>query len=171
MIDPISALEEVVRRAVKQSLGEDDVDPQVRRSERADLQADLAMGLARRLKKAPRVIAEQLAQALVPDELVEKVEIAGPGFLNITLRTAWLADAATRALADERLGVPLAPQPERVSSQKSTSLAFFQPWRLPVQKRCTSLNEPTAIFSRPLSACRRSLPCSVAVAGCCGCAD
>ena len=39
------------------------IDPMVRRSERADLQADLAMGLARTLKRAPRQVAEAVGKA------------------------------------------------------------------------------------------------------------
>ncbi len=116
MFDPIEALGAVVRRAVVDALGPEfaDVDPQVRRSERADLQIDVALGLAKRAGKPPRVIAETIKERIAQADLVERIEIAGPGFLNVTLRAAWLADAATRLAADKRLGVALAPKPERV---------------------------------------------------------
>jgi arginyl-tRNA synthetase len=116
MIDPIEALGAVVRRALVDALGPDfaDVDPQVRRSDRADLQIDVALGLAKRAKKPPRAIAEAIRDRIVAPELVERIEIAGPGFLNVTLSAAWLADAASRVAADDRLGVPLAARPERV---------------------------------------------------------
>lgn len=114
--DPQIALEHVVRRAAQEVLGADepDLDPQVHRSDRADFQADLAMRLARRLKKPPRAVAESLVAAISAPELVERVEIAGPGFINFTLRPEWLSRAARAMRADERLAVPRAEAPERV---------------------------------------------------------
>ncbi len=116
--DPVFALETVVRKAVVAALGDDyaDVDPAVRRSDRADFQADLALGLARRTKKAPRAVAEAILAKIEVEgsELLEKVEIAGPGFLNVTLRADWLANAATTSLADPRLGVPVAEKKDTV---------------------------------------------------------
>lgn len=115
-LDPVVALAAVVRHAVTEALGAElaDVEPAVRRSDRADLQADLALGLAKRAKKPPRAIAEAIAAKIPLGELVEKVEVAGPGFLNFTLRAEWLADAAARAWADERLGVATAERPETI---------------------------------------------------------
>jgi arginyl-tRNA synthetase len=115
-LDPALALAAVVRQATLDALGVEfaDVDPAVRRSDRADFQADLAMGLARRAKKAPKQIAEAIAAKIAPGDLVEKVEVAGPGFLNLTLRAEWLATAAADALADARLGVPVADAPETI---------------------------------------------------------
>lgn len=116
MIDPSLALAAVVRKATIDALGADfaDVDPAVRRSDRADFQADLAMGLARRAKMAPRPIAEAIVAKIEHGDLVEKVEVAGPGFLNFTLRGSWLAAAATAALADERSGATRSEAPETI---------------------------------------------------------
>lgn len=116
MIDPSLALAAVVRKATIDALGADfaDVDPAVRRSDRADFQADLAMGLARRAKMAPRPIAEAIVAKIEHGDLVEKVEVAGPGFLNFTLRASWLAEAATAALADERSGATRSEAPETI---------------------------------------------------------
>jgi len=110
--DPVSKLGALVRTAVRGAFGEGyaDVDPAVRPSEHADLQADVALGLARRLKKAPRAVAQELAGALstaAPD-FVAAIDIAGAGFLNVTVRTSWLAEACSSLLADERARVPLA---------------------------------------------------------------
>lgn len=115
-VDPIEAVSALVRAAAVAALGEDfaAVDPQVRRSDRADLQADLAMRLARTVKRPPRAIADQLAAALPANDVIERIEVANPGFLNITLRADWLARAAQAAAASDRLGVPLAEAPERV---------------------------------------------------------
>lgn len=113
MTDPIAALEALVRTAARE-ITEEAVDPLVRRSDRADFQADLALGLARKLKKPPREVAELLKAKLPENDLIEKVEIAGPGFLNITVTAAWLANAANQASGDARLGVPLSAKPEKV---------------------------------------------------------
>src|SRR5262249_17367195 len=105
-----------VTRAVVEALGNDyaDTDPQVRRSDRADLQADLAMRLARVAKRPPKAIADAIAAALPPNDVIERVEVASPGFLNVSLRKEWLASRAAAALASERLAVPMAVSPERV---------------------------------------------------------
>ncbi|MBG0791204.1 MAG: arginine--tRNA ligase [Desulfovibrionaceae bacterium] len=50
-----------------------------------DMSANAAMMLAKEAKKAPRTIAEDIKEALSSDPLIEKIDIAGPGFLNFTL--------------------------------------------------------------------------------------
>jgi len=74
----------------------------IRRSERADFQADLALVLARRLRQAPPAIAQRIADGLPADDVIARVEAAG-GYLNITLQSTWLDEAAMRALASNRL--------------------------------------------------------------------
>lgn len=75
-------------------------------AEFGDYQCNHAMGLAKTLKKAPRQLAETVVKSAPSHEAVEKLDIAGPGFLNITLKTTWLAQVASLAGRDERLGVP-----------------------------------------------------------------
>ena len=53
-----------------------------------DFAANVAMQLARELKKNPREIAQQLVNELPPSAWVEKVDIAGAGFINFTLKAA-----------------------------------------------------------------------------------
>jgi arginyl-tRNA synthetase len=114
-VDPIDAVSALVREAVVSALGTDfDADPQVRRSDHADLQADLAMRLARRAKRAPRAIAEAIVAALPANDVIERIEVANPGFLNIWLRNEWLATAASAANASDRLAVPRSETPERI---------------------------------------------------------
>src|SRR6187399_686184 len=73
------------------------------------------MSLAKRLDiKPPRQVAQALVDALQSDDICEKLEIAGPGFINITLKNTYLDRLLTAMAADERLGVPLVPQPETV---------------------------------------------------------
>ena len=53
------------------------------RPEFGDFATNIAMQLAGKLSKNPREIAEELAKELSKNEIFEKVEIAGPGFLNL----------------------------------------------------------------------------------------
>lgn len=119
-VDPIEALRPLFADALARAFGPEHAttDPLVRRSDRADLQANVAMSLAKKLGKPPRAVAEALSSALAAspgfEGLLTRVEIAGPGFLNLTLTDSLLARSLSLALSDDRLGVPLSPRPERV---------------------------------------------------------
>ena len=56
-----------------------------RDSQHGDFACNLAMTLAKQLKQRPRDIAEKIVAALPPADFVAKVEIAGAGFINVTL--------------------------------------------------------------------------------------
>ena len=109
-IDPLVPLRERVVRALRAALGDDagDADPALHRSQHAHYQADAALALAKRLKRNPREVAGAVAAQLPADEVIAAVEVSGPGFLNITLRPAFLAGllGRMRADAEDRLGVP-----------------------------------------------------------------
>ncbi len=79
--------------------------PTVRRSDRADFQADGALPLAKRLGRKPRDVADEVLAAVDLDDLVATVEVAGPGFLNLTLSDAAVTDLLRRAAADPRLDI------------------------------------------------------------------
>ncbi|HCU2192203.1 TPA: arginine--tRNA ligase, partial [Klebsiella variicola] len=70
-----------------------------------DYQANGVMAVAKKLGMAPRQLAEQVLSHLDLNGIANKVEIAGPGFINIFLDPAFLADNVNRALQSERLGV------------------------------------------------------------------
>jgi len=93
------------------------VDPTVRRSQRADFQANGALALAKRLGRNPREVAGEIVAAAEAGglrELVADVEIAGPGFLNLTLSDAALGELAASLVGDERLGVAPSDEPDVV---------------------------------------------------------
>lgn len=69
-----------------------------------DYQANGAMGAAKVMKSNPRELAQNILNHLDLGEIVEKTEIAGPGFINIHLSEEWLAQQTQRVLNDERLG-------------------------------------------------------------------
>ncbi|MFC5912748.1 arginine--tRNA ligase [Streptomyces pulveraceus] len=83
-------------------------DPLLRRSDRADFQANGILALAKRLKGNPRELASQVTAALPAGGLIKEIEVSGPGFLNVTLADrAIIETLAARAADDEgRLGVP-----------------------------------------------------------------
>ena len=70
-----------------------------------DLSSNLAMVLAKPARLNPRQLATALIAALPASDLVARVELAGPGFINFFLNTDWLAVRLAQALADPRLGV------------------------------------------------------------------
>ena len=82
------------------------VDPVVRTSDRADAQANGVLPLAKQLGRNPREVAADVvaaAEAALDD--VATVEVAGPGFLNVTVTEAFLASLAGEMAADSRLGI------------------------------------------------------------------
>lgn len=84
------------------------------RPEFGDYQGNGVMGAAKRMGLKPRQLAEQVVAALDLGDIAEKVEIAGPGFINITLKNEWLASHLGQLLAGERLGVAQAAAPQTV---------------------------------------------------------
>ncbi|EAA2982921.1 arginine--tRNA ligase [Salmonella enterica subsp. diarizonae] len=85
-----------------------DCEPQVRQSAKVqfgDYQANGMMAVAKKLGMAPRQLAEQVLTHLDLSGIASKVEIAGPGFINIFLEPAFLAEQVQQALTSDRLGV------------------------------------------------------------------
>lgn len=79
-----------------------------------DFQINAAMSLAKKLKTAPRQVAQQLVDALSIADVAESTEIAGPGFINLRLRDQWICEQASAMLASETLGITPTSSPARV---------------------------------------------------------
>src|SRR3989304_300036 len=60
-----------------------------RETDPGDYATNLAMLMARAMKQSPRKVAEAIRDHLPPIEAVERVEVAGPGFLNVFFTPAW----------------------------------------------------------------------------------
>ncbi|MEU6085098.1 arginine--tRNA ligase [Streptomyces sp. NPDC047108] len=86
-------------------------DPLLRRSDRADFQANGVLGLAKKLKGNPRELAGKVVDGLPSDDVLAEVEVSGPGFLNITVTDAAIVSTLAARAADDRLGVPYAEHP------------------------------------------------------------
>lgn len=109
-------LSEKVSQAMIAAGAPADCEAQVRQSARVqfgDYQANGVMAVAKKLGMAPRQLAEQVVSHLSLDGIASKIEIAGPGFINIFLDPAFLAEGVNQALKSDRLGVAK-PQPQTV---------------------------------------------------------
>ncbi len=90
----LQLLTERFQQAMQQAGLPAELKPHVALSRNAgfgDFQANGAMAAAKQLGEKPRDIAVKIEQALQIEDLAEKVEIAGPGFINVYLKAEWLA--------------------------------------------------------------------------------
>ncbi|MFI1701737.1 arginine--tRNA ligase [Streptomyces bobili] len=89
-------------------------DPLLRRSDRADYQANGILALAKKAKANPRELATQVVAQVVTGDLIKDIEVSGPGFLNVTITDKAIVENLGARYADaDRLGVPLADAPGR----------------------------------------------------------
>ncbi|MDX2291979.1 MULTISPECIES: arginine--tRNA ligase [Streptomyces] len=82
-------------------------DPLLRRSDRADFQANGILALAKQLKGNPRELATKVVESIPANDVLKEIEVSGPGFLNITVSDAAIVETLAARAADARLGVPL----------------------------------------------------------------
>nr|WP_063571303.1 arginine--tRNA ligase [Luteibacter rhizovicinus] len=76
------------------------------RSDFGDFQCNAALSLAREQGRPPRAIAEDIAGLLRQEAMFSAVEVAGPGFVNLTLAAPFLAASARATIAHAGLGIP-----------------------------------------------------------------
>ena len=87
-----------------------------------DYQANGVMALAKKIKTAPRELAEEVVKNLDVDDICEPPEIAGPGFINLRLKSDFVADRLLEVNKDhKRLGI------EKVSKPKTIVVDFSGP--------------------------------------------
>ncbi|WP_093799674.1 arginine--tRNA ligase [Streptomyces sp. Wb2n-11] len=87
-------------------------DPLLRRSDRADFQANGILALAKKAKANPRELATRVVAGLpAGSDLIKEIEVSGPGFLNITVADRAIVETLAARAADDRLGVPTAEKP------------------------------------------------------------
>jgi arginyl-tRNA synthetase len=78
-------------------------------------QCNTAMKLTKWLKQPPRKIAEQIVAALDrQDEMIAQLEIAGPGFINVTLHPVFLSQEVDILLRSPHLGIDMPDHPQRI---------------------------------------------------------
>ncbi|PPS39791.1 arginine--tRNA ligase [Chroococcidiopsis sp. TS-821] len=79
-----------------------------------DYQSNVALSLSKQLKQPARAIAEQIVNNLDVADICEPPSVAGPGFINLLLKTEYLETQLSSIQTDSRLGVALAKTPKRV---------------------------------------------------------
>jgi arginyl-tRNA synthetase len=84
------------------------------RPDLADFQSNGALAAAKAAGRNPREIAAEIVERLKGDPSLASIEIAGPGFINMRLTGAALAQRAQAIALDDRSGAPLVDQPRRV---------------------------------------------------------
>ncbi|MET9377999.1 arginine--tRNA ligase [Streptomyces sp. NPDC002992] len=96
-------------------------DPLLRRSDRADFQANGILALAKQLKGNPRELATKVVDGIPANDVLKEIEVSGPGFLNITVTDEAIIRTLAARAADDRLGVPFA------ESAGTTVVDYAQP--------------------------------------------
>jgi arginyl-tRNA synthetase len=86
-----------------------------------DYQSNVALSLAKQLGQVPRAIAEQIVAQLDVNDICEVPTVAGPGFINLTLKPAYLEAQLSEIQADRRLGVA------EVKARKRVVVDFSSP--------------------------------------------
>ncbi len=116
MADPVLTLSRAFAEAITAAFGAEHAatDPAIRRSTHADYQANAAMALAKRVGKPPRVVAAAILVYLRLEDVCAKVEIAGPGFFNLTLKNESLERELTETAASASFGLVPSAAPETV---------------------------------------------------------
>jgi arginyl-tRNA synthetase len=79
-----------------------------------DYQSNVALPLAKKLGQQPRAIAQQIVDRLKVNELCEAPEIAGPGFINLTIKPTYLETQLKVIESDPRLGIETVKHPQNV---------------------------------------------------------
>ena len=110
MADPLVSVASLLAPAFERVAGRAGVDPVVRPSDRAHAQANGALALAKELARAPRDVATDIVAAADLGE-VAALEVAGPGFINVTFTPAYVAAQLAVITSDRHLGVQAAAVP------------------------------------------------------------
>ena len=105
MSDPIATITTLLEPVFAELNGGDPADPTVRASDRADAQINGALALAKKLGSNPGEIAQRVVDSGVLDGVASELEIAGPGFVNVSFSSEFLAAALGVVAVDDRLGV------------------------------------------------------------------
>ncbi|MDG6228018.1 arginine--tRNA ligase [Glaesserella parasuis] len=103
-------LSEKIKQAMIVAGAEQNVEPLVRQSGKVqfgDYQANGIMGAAKKLGLNPREFAQKVVDNVDLNGIAEKLEIAGPGFINIFLAPTWLAQQTENAFSGDKLGINL----------------------------------------------------------------
>ncbi|PHV62198.1 arginine--tRNA ligase [Cyanobacterium aponinum] len=122
----IEKLRNIFTTALVNAFGEEfaNIDPLVVPASNpkfGDYQCNIALPLAKSLQQKPRAIAENIVNHAQTQDFCLPLEIAGPGFINITIKPEYIAEKIKLNQQDERLGV------EKVSEKQKVIVDFSSP--------------------------------------------
>ena len=103
-----SILSEKIKQAMLAAGADSQCEALVRQSGKVqfgDYQANGIMPAAKKLGLNPREFAQKVLEKAALQDIAEKTEIAGPGFINIFLKNTWLAENINNAVKDPKLGI------------------------------------------------------------------
>jgi arginyl-tRNA synthetase len=106
MSDPIATITALLDPVFADLNGGAPADPTVRPSDHADLQINGALPLAKQLGANPRDLAQRVLDSGALRDVASEVEVAGPGFINVTLAPEFIGGQIAGIAGDGRLGVP-----------------------------------------------------------------
>lgn len=112
-------------QAIIQTFGKEygDTDPIIQATQAnhfGDFQANFALSLSKKMGKNPKEVAEAVLANLKDQPALAAIEVSGPGFLNFKLADSFLERALDDLVADDRLGIPLTSQPQRIIVEYSS---------------------------------------------------
>ncbi|MFZ7234887.1 arginine--tRNA ligase [Avibacterium avium] len=121
-----SILSDKIKHAMIQAGADEQCEALVRQSNKpqfGDYQANGIMAAAKKLGLNPREFAQKVLEHLDLSPIADKIEIAGPGFINIFLSPSWLADNVQTALKDDHLGIHADKKETIVADYSSPNVA------------------------------------------------
>jgi arginyl-tRNA synthetase len=105
MSDPLATITNLLAPVFAELNDGEPADPTVRPSDRADAQINGALPLAKQLGTNPRELAQRLLDSGALDGVATELEVAGPGFVNVTFAPEFLAAHLAEVADDDRLGI------------------------------------------------------------------
>ncbi|MBN1787239.1 MAG: arginine--tRNA ligase [Sedimentisphaerales bacterium] len=113
----IDTISQSISAAIEKATGQKDASAMVTPATDAkfgDYQSNAAMGLAKQLKTNPRQLAEKIIAELEIDDICQEPEIAGAGFINLRLKSDFVAESLLKIKADKKLGIEKVKKPRTV---------------------------------------------------------
>ena len=96
--------------------------PEITSSDFGHYQCNTALKLAKLLKQNPRALAQTIIDKFDMND-IEEIEVAGPGFINITLKKAYLSAELNQQLEDPKLGAPTVKRQKIIVEFSSPNIA------------------------------------------------
>ena len=117
--DPVTTLQKSITQVARTFAGDESIEPSLEvppKAELGDYSSNAAMLMARSLGRPPRDIAADLVVEVTAElgDSVERIEVAGPGFINLFLADSWYRGVVGELTAEGSAPVPPVAAPEKI---------------------------------------------------------